>query len=309
MILDVQNISKRFGGLLALDKVTFNIQEGEILGLIGPNGAGKTTMFNVINGVYPPQDGRVVFRDEDITGLPPYEVSKRGIARTHQIVRPLGELTVKENVTAGACFGRQNLSLGAAGEVRQDLRYGYDAVGNVTSEADTRNVTGGTPGFQRQCFLYDALNRLLRAWTTAGYCNFTTPNPDTQGAQPYDESYTYQANGNLATKGVTGSPPTYYNYGAQAVDCPEGTLATKTHAVVAVGTDKYCYDQNGNMRRRDIWGQTETLSYDAENHHTAPSSSPSGAQYAFTYDGDGARATATTGTGASGEIRSTAPNQ
>jgi len=120
MILEIQNISKHFGGLLALDKVSFSVQEGEIRGIIGPNGAGKTTMFNVINGVYPPQAGRVMFRGEDITGLPPYAVAKRGIARTHQIVRPLGELTVKENVTAGACFGRQNLSLGAARRVAEE---------------------------------------------------------------------------------------------------------------------------------------------------------------------------------------------
>jgi branched-chain amino acid transport system ATP-binding protein len=120
MILEIQNISKHFGGLLALDKVSFSVQEGEIRGIIGPNGAGKTTMFNVINGVYPPQAGRVMFRGDDITGLPPYAVAKRGIARTHQIVRPLGELTVKENVTAGACFGRQNLSLGAARRVAEE---------------------------------------------------------------------------------------------------------------------------------------------------------------------------------------------
>jgi len=120
MILEIQNISKHFGGLLALDKVSFSVQEGEIRGIIGPNGAGKTTMFNVINGVYPPQAGRVMFRGDDITGLPPYAVAKRGIARTHQIVRPLGELTVKENVTAGACFGRQNLSLRAARRVAEE---------------------------------------------------------------------------------------------------------------------------------------------------------------------------------------------
>lgn len=120
MILEIQNISKHFGGLLALDKVSFSVQEGEIRGIIGPNGAGKTTMFNVINGVYPPQAGRVLFRGDDITGLPPYAVAKRGIARTHQIVRPLGELTVKENVTAGACFGRQNLSLSAARRVAEE---------------------------------------------------------------------------------------------------------------------------------------------------------------------------------------------
>jgi branched-chain amino acid transport system ATP-binding protein len=114
IILNVKDISKRFGGLLALDKISFTVNEGEILGLIGPNGAGKTTLFNVVNGVYAPQDGTITFRGEDVTGLPPFKVAKRGVARTHQVVRPLGELTVKENVIAGACFGRENLSLGAA---------------------------------------------------------------------------------------------------------------------------------------------------------------------------------------------------
>ena len=121
VILNAQKISKRFGGLLALDKVTFSINEGEVLGIIGPNGAGKTTMFNVVNGVYPPQEGTVTFRGENITGLPPYDVSKRGVARTHQVVRPLGELTVRENVIAGACFGRENLGLSAAGRVADEV--------------------------------------------------------------------------------------------------------------------------------------------------------------------------------------------
>ena len=121
VILDVQNVTKRFGGLLALDTVSFSIKAGEIFGLIGPNGAGKTTLFNAVNGVYPPNEGQVTFRGEDITGLPPYKVAKRGIARTHQVVRPLMELTVKENVVAGACFGRENHSLGAAGQVADEV--------------------------------------------------------------------------------------------------------------------------------------------------------------------------------------------
>jgi branched-chain amino acid transport system ATP-binding protein len=111
VILDVQSIWKSFGGLLAIDSVSFSVQESEILGLIGPNGAGKTTMFNVINGIYAPQQGHILFRGQDITGLPSNRIARLGIARTHQIVRPLGELTVKENVMAGACFGRENLSL------------------------------------------------------------------------------------------------------------------------------------------------------------------------------------------------------
>lgn len=121
MILQVQNVTKRFGGLLALDGVSLEVREGEILGIIGPNGAGKTTLFNVINGVYSPQEGRVVFRGEDITGLPPFKIAHRGIARTHQIVRPLGELTVEENVIVGACFGPKGLSLRAATGVAKEV--------------------------------------------------------------------------------------------------------------------------------------------------------------------------------------------
>ncbi len=110
MILEVQGVTKRFGGLQALTNVTFNLAEGQILGLIGPNGAGKTTLFNVINGVYKPDAGQVTFRGEDITGLPSYEVARRGLARTYQVVRPLQELTVRENVMVGACFGREKQS-------------------------------------------------------------------------------------------------------------------------------------------------------------------------------------------------------
>ncbi len=116
MILQVQEVHKRFGGLQALTDVNFEIAPGEIMGLIGPNGAGKTTLFNVINGVYPPTKGQVVFREEKITGLPPYEVDRRGLARAHQVVRPLNDLTVRENVMVGACFGRERLSLGKAAQ-------------------------------------------------------------------------------------------------------------------------------------------------------------------------------------------------
>ncbi len=114
MILEVKEVSKRFGGLQALTEVTFDLRQGEILGLIGPNGAGKTTLFNVVNGVYPPEAGRVVFRGEDITGLPSYEVARRGISRAHQVVRPLSDLTVQQNVMVGACFGREGHSLAEA---------------------------------------------------------------------------------------------------------------------------------------------------------------------------------------------------
>ena len=114
MILQVQEVHKRFGGLQALTDVSFEIAPGQIMGLIGPNGAGKTTLFNVINGVYPPERGQVIFRGAKITGLPAYDVARRGLARAHQVVRPLNDLTVRENVMVGACFGRERHSRSSA---------------------------------------------------------------------------------------------------------------------------------------------------------------------------------------------------
>lgn len=121
ILLQVQGISKRFGGLQALSQVTFDLPEGQILGLIGPNGAGKTTLFNTINGVYTPEEGRVIFRGQDVTGKKPYWLARMGMARTHQIVRPLNELTVRENVMAGACFGHENRSLRQAAEIAAEV--------------------------------------------------------------------------------------------------------------------------------------------------------------------------------------------
>jgi branched-chain amino acid transport system ATP-binding protein len=120
-ILQAKNISKRFGGLQALSHITFNLPEGQILGLIGPNGAGKTTLFNVINGVYAADEGQVQFRGRNITGWEPYHVAHLGLARTHQVVRPLNDLTVLENVVAGACFGHERHSLGRAEAIADEV--------------------------------------------------------------------------------------------------------------------------------------------------------------------------------------------
>ncbi len=120
-ILRIQSISKKFGGLQALCEVSFDLPEGEILGLIGPNGAGKTTLFNCINGVYPPDGGKVFFQGKDITGWKPYHVAHLGLARTHQIVLPLEELTVLENVMAGACFGHEQQGLARAEEIAGEV--------------------------------------------------------------------------------------------------------------------------------------------------------------------------------------------
>jgi branched-chain amino acid transport system ATP-binding protein len=121
IILQVRDVSKRFGGLQALSDVTFDLPEGQILGLIGPNGAGKTTLFNAINGIYPPEEGRVIFRDQEITGWKPYDVARLGLARTHQIVQPLNELTVLQNVMAGACFGHERRPLRQAQEIADEV--------------------------------------------------------------------------------------------------------------------------------------------------------------------------------------------
>jgi len=110
-LLEVRGVSKKFGGLLAVSDVSFHIDEGEILGLIGPNGAGKTTLFNVVNGVYPSDGGTIAFAGKDITGRSPHQVVHLGLARTHQIVKPLNAMTVLDNVTVGACFGRDYQSL------------------------------------------------------------------------------------------------------------------------------------------------------------------------------------------------------
>jgi branched-chain amino acid transport system ATP-binding protein len=119
-LLAIENLSKRFGGLAAVQDLSFAVAEHEILGLIGPNGAGKSTLFNLINGVFKPDAGRVIFRGTDITGMTPYLVARAGLARTHQIVQPLGAMSVRDNCTVGACFGRENLSLGAARLIAED---------------------------------------------------------------------------------------------------------------------------------------------------------------------------------------------
>jgi branched-chain amino acid transport system ATP-binding protein len=119
-LLALERVSKRFGGLQAVKDLSFDVREGEILGLIGPNGAGKSTLFNLINGVFAPDSGRIAFNGIDITGAKPYRVARHGLARTHQIVQPLTQMTVLENCTVGACFGRHNLPLGRAREAALD---------------------------------------------------------------------------------------------------------------------------------------------------------------------------------------------
>ncbi len=104
-LLEITNVSKRFGGLLALSDVSFSVQQGTIHGLIGPNGAGKTTLFNVVAGTFAPTTGKVAYRGADITGTPSHRMASLGIGRTFQIMKPFGSMTVHENVRI-ATYGR-----------------------------------------------------------------------------------------------------------------------------------------------------------------------------------------------------------
>jgi len=103
--LRVSDVSKRFGGLTAVDRISFELAENEVLGLIGPNGSGKTTMLNLISGALKPTAGQIRLYDDEISTLRANEIANRGIARTFQIVRMLPSMTVLENVAAGGVFG------------------------------------------------------------------------------------------------------------------------------------------------------------------------------------------------------------
>ena len=118
-ILSVVKVSKSFGGLAAVTDVSFDIQPATVLGLMGPNGAGKSTLLNIISGAHRPDSGTVLFQGHDITGLSPHKVCHLGIARTFQIPQPFVNLTVLQNLTVAAEYGR---NLGKATAERQSLK-------------------------------------------------------------------------------------------------------------------------------------------------------------------------------------------
>jgi len=123
-LLEINNVSRRFGGVLALDNVTLGFDSGEIVGLIGPNGAGKTTLVNVVTGVYRPSQGNILFEGERIDGMRSDRIARRGIARTFQIVQPFPRMTVAENVAAAALFAGHTASLAEARDKALDhLRF------------------------------------------------------------------------------------------------------------------------------------------------------------------------------------------
>ena len=101
MLLEMQNVVKRFGGLTAVSNMSFQVEKGEIFGVIGPNGAGKTTIFNLITGVYPVSEGNILFDGQSISGKKPYQIINGGIARTFQNIRLFTGMTVLENILVG----------------------------------------------------------------------------------------------------------------------------------------------------------------------------------------------------------------
>src|SRR3972149_7699823 len=104
-LLSLEGVSKAFGGVMAVRAVSLTVEAGEVLGVMGPNGSGKTTLFNLISGALVPDAGRIRFRGEEITRLPPHRVCRRGLARTFQLVRPFLGLSARENVLVGLGYG------------------------------------------------------------------------------------------------------------------------------------------------------------------------------------------------------------
>jgi branched-chain amino acid transport system ATP-binding protein len=129
-MLTVTNLSKRFGGFLAVNQVSFDVRAGEILGLIGPNGSGKSTTFNVIAGMLRPSSGSIRFEGAEVAGLPAHRICRRGIARTFQIPRPFRKLALLENVTLAAYYGAGG-SIGRA-EARHRAEEALSLVGLPT---------------------------------------------------------------------------------------------------------------------------------------------------------------------------------
>ena len=137
VLLEIDNVSRSFGGLRALNEVSFTVGEGEIVSVIGPNGAGKTTLFNVISGVIPPSSGDVRFAGKSLVGMPPHRIAEAGIGRTYQVVRPFVRLSVLDNVAVGALMHERSLTSArrAAGEILAVV--GLDHVADVQASSLT----------------------------------------------------------------------------------------------------------------------------------------------------------------------------
>jgi len=122
-LLSLENLTKRFGGLVAVDGVNLDVEKGESIGIVGPNGSGKTTLYNVISGVYLADEGKIIFEGKDITSWPPYKRTPLGIGRTFQIPRPFSSASVRENVAVGAMFGTLSGQISVEESLRVADRY------------------------------------------------------------------------------------------------------------------------------------------------------------------------------------------
>lgn len=136
-LLKIQKVSRFFGGIAAIKDVSFEVREGEILGLIGPNGAGKTTLFNVVNGFYRPSRGEVFFQDRKISGLRPHQICQGGIARTFQVVKPLQRMSVLDNVVASSYL--------RAKDKREAEEIARDCIQFTGLDADRDVISRGLP--------------------------------------------------------------------------------------------------------------------------------------------------------------------
>jgi branched-chain amino acid transport system ATP-binding protein len=130
-------VTKRFGGLTALNRVDFEVNRGEIVGLIGPNGSGKTTLFNVISGLHRLDRGEITFQGRRISGLPPYKIAALGIGRTFQIVRPLMDLSLLENVATAVLYGRDGIA---------DMHSARDRAADILAFTGLGRKSGNLPG-------------------------------------------------------------------------------------------------------------------------------------------------------------------
>jgi branched-chain amino acid transport system ATP-binding protein len=130
--LEVERVSKAFGGVRAVSDVSFSLEEGEILGVMGPNGSGKTTLFNLITGALAPDGGRIRLRGHEVAGLPPHRIARLGVARTFQLVRPFAGLSALDNVLVGQLYGRNRRARSAA---RAEAARLLDVVG-LTAKAE-----------------------------------------------------------------------------------------------------------------------------------------------------------------------------
>jgi len=149
-LLEVKELSKHFGGVVALDGVNIKVDKGELVGIIGPNGAGKTTLYNCVTGFYPPTSGKVFFDGKDVTGLPSHKLCRMGMARTFQIPRPFMSMTLLENVMVGA--------LGAGMSLREAKEKAKEIVSFLKLEEQANKpISKLNFNYRRQCELARAL--------------------------------------------------------------------------------------------------------------------------------------------------------